>query len=384
IDGSTLRARLISEAYRLVQKHGLTPSGGKVNAAFAEAEWLAGWIALRFLQDAASAEAHFRNMYEAVRYPVSRARGAYWTARAIEAASGSRNVPAASTWHRLAALHPTTYYGQLSHARLNPVDGMELADKPEPLGQETETFNGQELVHAVRMLADIDALEWLRPFIFRLDGMKDAPGWRQLTLELAETSGRPDLALKIAKREGRESWKFTENAFPTLDPPALPAHLGMPPPEKPLVLAVVRQESAFDLSARSHANAQGLMQLMPKTASRVARNLNLSFSKKRLVSDAKYNLTLGQAYLAGLLKDFKGSYVLALAAYNAGPKRVHQWLRQFGDLRKPEVDSIDWVESIPFRETRNYVQRVLENLQVYRFRLADTEIALRLKDDLHQ
>ncbi len=126
------------------------------------------------------------------------------------------------------------------------------------------------------------------------------------------------------------------------------------------------------------------MQLMPRTASRIAKKLKIPYSKHRLTTDAIYNMTLGQAYLVDLLKTFKGSYVLALAAYNAGPKRSKQWLRRFGDLRNPDVDSIDWVESIPFRETRNYVQRVLENLQVYRYRLADTEVALGLNDDIHQ
>jgi len=190
------------------------------------------------------------------------------------------------------------------------------------------------------------------------------------------------LSLKIAKQEGRETWKFTEAAFPTMVPP--PMQAGASPLEASLILAVVRQESAFNVKARSHANAQGLMQLMPRTASRIAKKLKIPYSKHRLTTDAIYNMTLGQAYLVDLLKTFKGSYVLALAAYNAGPKRSKQWLRRFGDLRNPDVDSIDWVESIPFRETRNYVQRVLENLQVYRYRLADTEVALGLNDDIHQ
>ena len=151
-----------------------------------------------------------------------------------------------------------------------------------------------------------------------------------------------------------------------------------------MILAVILQESAFNIKAKSHANAHGLMQLMPRTALKVAKSLRLPYSRRRLVTDAVYNLTLGQAYLAGLLKKYKGSYVLALAAYNAGPSRVSRWLRRNGDLRKKDVDSIDWVERIPIGETRNYVQRVLENLQVYRRRLGKEGATLRLESDLHQ
>ena len=381
----TLHQGHAQEAYRLARDHGIDADDDDALAAYAEAEWLAGWIAFRFLNAAGDAETHFKRMYETVKYPVSRARGAYWTARAVEARGPTKeNLAAAETWHRLAALHPTTYYGQLSLARLHPRGGLELASEPKPSDRDIDAFGVHELTRAVRMLVEVEANEWLRPFILALDKVNGTPGWRQLTLELAQAAGRPDVSLKIAKREGRESWKFTEAAFPAIIPPPMQAQTNASPLEAPLILAVVRQESAFNVKARSHANAQGLMQLMPHTASRIAKKLKLPYSKHRLTTDAIYNLTLGQAYLVDLLETFKGSYVLALAAYNAGPKRAKQWLRRFGDLREPDVDSIDWVESIPFRETRNYVQRVLENLQVYRYRLADTEVALRLEDDLHQ
>jgi soluble lytic murein transglycosylase len=381
----TLREGLISESYRLARDHGLDVNLGGVTVAYSEAEWLAGWIALRFLGAPRLAQTHFERMYNAVKYPVSLARGAYWIARSREALDRTKvNIAAARTWYRLAARHPTTYYGQLSIARLRPGGGFELAQEPKPSEKDIEAFDAHELVRAVRMLTEVEAVYWLRPFILALDNVNDTPGWRQLTLELARASGRPDLSLKIAKREGRKSWNFTEAAYPAVMPPPMQARTNMPPLEASLILAVVRQESAFYVKAISRANAQGLMQLMPRTASRIAKKLKLPFSRRRLTTDAIYNLTLGQAYLGGLLETYKGSYVLSLAAYNAGPKRVKQWLRRYGDLRKPDVDSIDWVESIPFRETRNYVQRVLENLQVYRTRLADTEVALRLEEDLHQ
>ncbi len=154
--------------------------------------------------------------------------------------------------------------------------------------------------------------------------------------------------------------------------------------ERPMIIAMTRQESAFDLNAVSTAGARGLMQLMPATARHVAKTLGMKFSLPRLTSDVRYNLTLGREYFSGLLDDFPGSYVLAVAAYNAGPARVHEWIGDFGDPRARNVDVIDWIESIPVSETRNYVQRVLENLQVYRFRLGDRRLAFSLASDLRR
>ena len=149
------------------------------------------------------------------------------------------------------------------------------------------------------------------------------------------------------------------------------------------MLAIIRLESAFQINAESRAKAQGLMQLLPRTAKQIAKRLGVRYSRHKLTNEPDYNLILGQAYLAQLLDDYNGSYVLALAAYNAGPGRVKRWLRNNGDPRQTEIDGVDWVEMIPIEETRNYVQRVLENLQVYRMRLAETEIALSLDNDLH-
>ena len=376
----TLREGRITDAYRITKEHGLEGHGDWVSG-YAEAEWLAGWIALRFLEDAAVAKGHFENMYNAVKYPVSRARGAYWTARAREALD---DHDGAETWYRLAARHPTTYYGQLALARTHPGASLELLAQPETDDKERQAFKALELVLAVEALGDAKAGDWLRPFILRLDTMAGTPDRRLLTSALARANGRPDLAVLIAKRIARDNGTFSGAAFPELDPPSLRIRGAGPRVEEPLILAVIRQESAFNIKAKSHANAHGLMQLMPRTALKVAKSLRLPYSRRRLVTDAVYNLTLGQAYLAGLLKKYKGSYVLALAAYNAGPSRVSRWLRRNGDLRKKDVDSIDWVERIPIGETRNYVQRVLENLQVYRRRLGKEGAALRLESDLHQ
>jgi soluble lytic murein transglycosylase len=198
---------------------------------------------------------------------------------------------------------------------------------------------------------------------------------------LAHDVKRPDLAIAVAKKSGREGWELTHAGWPALTPPP-PAGADKNNVELPLVLAVVRQESAFRPDAVSRAGARGLMQLMPKTAEVVARSANLPYAQQRLTADPAYNMKLGQAYLRDLLSEFEGSYILALAAYNAGPKRARDWLKEMGDPRTSAEDAIDWVEMIPFEETRNYVQRVLENLQVYRQRLSETEVARSLERDL--
>jgi soluble lytic murein transglycosylase len=368
----------VSAAYRLITDHGLKPSHA---GAFAEAEWLAGWIALRFLADPRAAAGHFVQIYEAVKYPVSLARGAYWMGRTMDA---MKEPQLAETWYKRAAEHPTTYYGQLATARLRPGGSLQLPVEPTPTDEERKAFNSHELVQAVKMLAEIDEHDRLRPFVLRMDDLAKSPAWRVMAAELARDSNRPDLAVTVAKRAKQDGVKLAELAFPSAVPAPVNVKGGLPPLEMPLVLAVVRQESAFNVKAQSHAKAQGLMQLMPNTALKVAKRLDLPYDRRRLTTDSGYNLALGHAYLAELLQEFKGSYVLALAAYNAGPNRARQWIKENGDPRDKEIDSIDWVEMIPFHETRNYVQRVLENLQVYRHSLAKEEIALRLERDLHQ
>ena len=368
----------VTMAYRIALNHGMDSEHG---GAFAEAEWLAGWISLRFLADPGAALAHFMRFYDEVKYPVSLARAAYWAGRALEAMGDKTQ---AEDWYKTASMHSTTYYGQLSIARMNPGTSLRLPPEPPVTDGDKRAFDAHELTQAVKMLGEIDEHDRLRPFILRLDELAKSPGWRVLTAELARQSDRLDLSVLVAKRAERDGLKMPEKAFPDSVPSPLRAHDGFPPPEMPAVLAVIRQESAFNVRAHSHANAQGLMQLLPHTALKVAKRLNLPFDRRRLTTDPPYNMTLGRAYLAELLDEFKGSYVLALAAYNAGPHRVKKWIKENGDPRERDVDAVDWVELIPFQETRSYVQRVLENLQVYRVRLGKEEVALRLEKDLRQ
>ncbi len=371
-----LREGHVSDAYRLVKTHGLSPAQ---SAPYAEAEWLAGWIAHRFLNDHAAALGHFQAMHDAVVYPVSKARGAYWAARAAEA---MKNPDQAAAWYARAAANPTVFYGQLAASKLGPTARLKLPIEPEPTSGETDEFNAHELTRAVRVLAAFGYLDELRPFILQLGDIKETPGWRRMAAALARGYKREDVAIAVAKRASRSGVELADSGYPAIRLPAPPATgKSLPTPEAALVLAVVRQESAFQNDAISRAGAQGLMQLMPATAREVARSYSISHNPGRL-SESDYNLRLGQAYLRDLLGEFQGSYVLTLAAYNAGPKRAREWMKAHGDPRGAIEETIDWIEMIPFEETRNYVQRVMENLQVYRLKLngGSHDAALAEKD----
>jgi soluble lytic murein transglycosylase len=358
-----------SVAYRIASRHGL--DGG---AHFAELEFLAGWTALRFLHQPDTAYNHFVRLYDGVKLPISVARGAYWSARAAEA-MGFKQL--AETWYGTAAEQITTYYGQLAAAHIGAPGAARIAE-PHPRPDEIAAFNANELVKVARALAQVGADEYVRPFLRHLSEHASNPADHALIARLASEIDRPDLAVAAAKQASYAGVTLLAEGYPIEQ---------IPPGgsiERPLVLAMTRQESAFDREAVSRAGARGLMQLMPATASHVAKTLGLPFSMPRLTSDVRYNLTLGREYLRSLVDDFAGSYVLAVAAYNAGPARVQEWIGDYGDPRKKNVDVIDWVESIPVSETRNYVQRVLENLQVYRFRLGDHGLAFSLVSDLRR
>jgi soluble lytic murein transglycosylase len=364
----------ITDAYKLARSHELKEGSG-----FADAEWLAGWIALRFMDEPKTAFTHFQTMYEYVKYPISRARGAYWTARAAKAMD---KKDAARMWFRIASKMPTTYYGQLAAAHLGPGHGLLLPVQPDPDTQEIADFEKLDLVRAVEILSAIGEQERLKYFVLALNDYRNTTGWHTLTARLSADHGRLDIGITIAKRSSRQGEELIEAGYPALEAPPLRIRSPKFPLEVPLVMAMIRQESAFYVRAQSHANARGLMQILPRTARRVARSLKIRYSKNRLSTDPVYNMTLGQAYLAGLIDEFDGSYVLALAGYNAGPARARRWARLNGNPRERTIDTIDWIEMIPFNETRNYVQRVLENLQVYRLKLADAEVAETLEQDL--
>jgi soluble lytic murein transglycosylase len=361
----------ITTAYLLAREHGL-----EAGADYSEAEWLAGWIALSFLGYEDVAIGHFTAMFKAVKYPISRARGAYWTARAAEA-SGKAEL--AELWYRVASSFPIAFYGQLAVAHLKPVSVLKLPPPPAIDAALETAFNAHELTRAVRLLGELGENVRLDPFVKALAGLHDKPGWRSLAASLAQDYGRADLGIWVAKGLSRDGRELMGAGYPALKPVADKSTV-----EVPLTLAVIRQESAFDPGALSWAGARGLMQLLPRTARKVAKKHGIPYSRRRLTQDPDYNILLGRALLGDLLDEFEGSYVLALAAYNAGPSRARRWIRNNGDPRESSIDVIDWIEMIPFYETRNYVQRILENLQVYRQRLAQTEVAMTLESDLRR
>ncbi|MGB1548214.1 MAG: lytic transglycosylase domain-containing protein [Alphaproteobacteria bacterium] len=360
-----------SEAYRLASEHGQTDG-----ESFAEAEWLAGWIALRFLNDYQVAFTHFTNIYDATRYPISRARGAYWAARAAEA-MGARSTQ--NRWYRIAAQYLTAYYGQLAAEHISGRRPIAVPPQIEPSQGTVKALEEDPLTLVVLLLQEIGAHDYIRPFVLKLAEQVDTPeGYAWLT-DFALSLDRPDLAVRVTKQAQRQNIPLFVRGYPVLDLP----NEG-PLPEPALVLAVTRQESAMDKQAVSSAGARGLMQLLPQTARSVSRSLRIRYSKGKLTNDPDYNLRLGGAYLSGLIKEFDGSYVLALAAYNAGPSRVRRWVRELGHPRESGANAIDWIESIPVYETRNYVQRILENLQIYRVRTNGGKFVLQTSNDLQR
>jgi soluble lytic murein transglycosylase len=356
-----LRLGYVSEAYRIARNHGQTEGKGLL-----EGEWLSGWIALRFLKDSTVAYQHFRTLHQSAHTPISIARGAYWTGRAADAMGTPGE---ARLWYTRAARHVTAYYGQLAIERLGDYGDLRLPPEPEPGPPATSRFKQQEVVEIIRQLAELGKDRLVRRFIMRLNNIAETPEEHVLLASLSLFIGRPDLAILSSKRARRAGTELPRHGYPLV---ALPDTKG---PEKALLLSLSRQESSFNPKAVSRAGARGMMQILPTTARKVAHQLRVKYSKRRLTSDPRYNVRLGSAYLSRLLNGFDGSYVLALAAYNAGPSRVRRWIIAYGDPRDPSVDLVDWIETIPFPETRNYVQRVLEGVTVYRERLRGVALA---------
>jgi len=356
-------------AYRLASAHGL-----KNGVAFAEAEWFSGWLALRFAVTPDQAYRHFVRLYEGVSTPISRARGAYWAA---EAAAQLDDDGSAQIWYARAADHATAFYGQQAIARLGRPLDLDLAAAIAVSDSDRSAFDALELVRLVRLLAAFDEQRYVTTFLTQLRRQADTAVAHRLHTELATAIDRPDQALFTAKQASGRGMAVARHLYPV--PPEIARQLDdSRSPEPALVLALIRQESAFDRRAVSRAGARGLMQLMPATAHRVAKTINLPYQRAKLTEDAAYNMALGRAYLSHLLEEFEGSTALALAAYNAGPHRVARWIKAFGDPRRPGVDPVDWIERIPFAETRNYVQRVLEGQVVYRLALDGQKTVLPL------
>ena len=357
-------------AYRLASGHGQLAG----HFSYAQAEWLSGWIALRYLNKPKIALSHFANLHGHLRYPVSLARAAYWSGRASMAMN---KAIGAIKWYQAAARYPSTYYGQLAIEALGKKARWRMPQEPRSVSKVVQAFNERELVRLSHMLVSFDQEEHLYPLILHLSRSAENPTDSLLAARLGHELGQSALAVRASKEALRKGTLLPKTGYPIL------SGLRPMPIEPALAHAVARQESEFNPTAVSSAAARGLMQLLPRTARTVAKSLRLRYRKERLF-DPHYNMRLGSAYLGQLIKNYRGSYIMALAAYNAGPNRVKRWLRQNGDPRKGKVDPIDWVEAIPISETRNYVQRVMENLQVYRWRFHPKSAKLALLRDLHR
>ncbi len=346
--------------YAVASRHGLEVPGEPRQ----EAEFLAGFIALRRLDDAASAERHFTLLAEGSRSAITRARAFYWQGRAL-AARG--DAAAARQRYAAAAEYPVTFYGQLGALAIGE-DGAALSARiartPVPAASPglASAFAGKELARLVLALADIGETRRARTFLLRLEETAAEPAEQVLAAQLATRIGRPDHAVWIARRAGASGLMLLADGWPT--PYPAPAD----GPEPALTFAITRQESNFDPEAVSSANARGLMQLLPSTAQLVARRLSVPYAVGMLTANPALNIRLGAGYLSQLLDRFAGTLPFAIAGYNAGPGRVDEWVGTFGDPRSGSISMLDWMELIPFGETRNYVQRVIENMAVYRTR----------------
>jgi soluble lytic murein transglycosylase len=330
---------------------------------------------LRFLNDPEAASRHFAIAGIVAETPMSVARVAYWQGRAAEAA-GTAKAHEAGEFYRKAANHSATFYGQIARAKLGLTASQVRAAPAAAEGNQRD-----EVVRTIELLYAIGEKETALPLISesaqRLDG---AAQMAALARVLARDRDAK-VSLAFGKLAAQRGMPLDDLAYPVYGIPGYQP-LGNSAPRS-VVYAIARQESAFNPRALSGAGAKGLMQMIASTAKRTASHMGVGFNEKRLLDDASFNAQLGAAHLGELLAEQRGSYVLTFAAYNAGGKRVKEWIDAYGDPRNASVDPIDWVERIPFTETRNYVQRVMENLTVYRAQFQEAGPA-PLQTDLRQ
>jgi len=363
---SSLRNGDAKSAYAAAANSGLTTGSDA-----ADAEFYAGWIALTKLGEPETAARHFANLEKIGSSPITRGRAFYWLGRAAEARHDSA---AAEEAYSRGAQYYTTFYGLLAGEKLGR--RLTLASDP-PITPEVRTrFETREAVQATRLLYDIGQKELFRTFALSLDDMLPSAEDEALLVDLVRGYGDQDTSMKVARAAAQRGFILPQRAYPLRTPPE-----AMNAPESALVLGITRQESGFDPMVRSGVGARGMMQLMPSTAVIVARKIGVGYSPGML-DEPDYNMRLGSSYLGQLVNQFSGSYVMAAAGYNAGPGRPMQWSAFCGDPRGGSTDPLDFIECIPFTETRNYVMRVMENTQIYRAKLAGGSIPITLSSDL--
>lgn len=372
------RKQLVVAALKAGDSAGAYAAAANVQALapadIAESEFYAGWIALTRLRNPDAAAAHFAQIAAVGASPITKGRALYWQGRAAEAQG---DLIAAQAFYSEGARYITTFYGQLAAEKAGL---KELRLDPDPVitAGDRARFYGREQVRAARILADIGARDLFRSLVLYIDDTLPNAQESALLVDLARGYGDQDLAMRAVRTAAQRGFILAERGYPLLDHHFTP---GPGAAETAFVYSISRQESNFDPEARSGVGARGMMQLMPATASLVARKLGEAHSLERL-SDASYNMRLGSVYLGQMVNSFSGSYIMAAAAYNAGPGRPAQWAGLCGDPRGASTDPLDFIECIPFSETRNYVMRTLETTMVYRARLNGGVTPLTLSSDL--
>ena len=366
ISRSLIYKKKYETAYKISSNHGMTDGSD-----YAAAEWMSGWIALSFLNDPLIAKDHFKNFYDNVNYPISTARGAFWLGKTYEKLGDSKK---SRSWYQEASKFLTTYYGQLAFLKINPNEKFQLNKDMKVDSKYRYVFFNKELVKITYLLDELKKDKYTKFILRHLANDNIKRGSEILAAELATNIERYDFAIQVSKLASYQKRFHNKFNYPIISTPK--KINGRKIPESAFILSIIRQESEFDLSANSHAGAKGLMQLMPYTAKLVSKQAKLPYSKSRLTTDPEYNINLGSHYIAGLILQYDGTYPFAVAAYNAGPNRVKYWKKINKNPQKKQIEFIDWIELIKFRETRNYVQRVLENYNVYRYMLEKKPIPM--------
>ena len=338
----------------------------------AEAEFYAGWIALRKLKNPTAAADHFARLAAAGTSPITQGRALYWQGRAAEALGDQAGAQA---FYQKGGQYITVFYGQLAAERAG-IKTITLPKDPVVTQADRSRFEGRELVRALRILFETGNKDTFKVFALHIDDTLPTAAECALLVDLARGYGDPDTAMRAVRTAAQRGMLLPERGYPLLTAPVVQGGA-----EPAFVFSITRQESNFDARARSSPGARGLMQLMPATGAMTARSLGEPYTVDRLF-EADFNMRLGARYLGDMIGTFGGSYAMAAAAYNAGPGRPAQWITLCGDPRGASTDPLDFIECIPFVETRNYVMRTLETTQVYRARIAGGSAPLMLSTDL--
>jgi soluble lytic murein transglycosylase len=357
------------EAYRIAANHHIPVDGGA--SAYADLEFLAGFIALRRLDDPETALKHFNHLLAGVSTPISLARAHYWIGRAQEAAGQD-----GSASYKAAAAHQTAFYGLLAAERLGLSLDERLLKRPAAPDWRQAGFTQSSILAATELLLKAGDRTLAKRFLLHLAESQDETGLAQMA-DMVLAWGEPHLAVLIAKQAAERGLILPDAYYPV--PDFVPDGLQV---SRALALSISRRESEFDPAARSSADARGLMQVLPGTAKHMADKLGKPFDAAKLISDPAYNVTMGSAYLAEMVEKFGPSIALVASGYNAGPRRPERWMAEFGDPRRPDVDVVDWIETIPFAETRTYVMRVAEGVVIYRAKLKGAVGPVRITEEL--